>query len=45
MALAFLNFDDAVEIRLGVAPPLLDLALQDFVVGRVDVIVERRRSA
>ena len=38
---ALFDLDDAIEFGFGVAPAFLDLALDDFVVGRVDVIVER----
>jgi hypothetical protein len=38
---ALLDLDDAVEIVLGVTPAFLDLALDQLVIGGVDVMIER----
>ena len=40
--LALLDLDDLVEVGFRVALAGLDLALDQLVVGRVDVLVERR---
>ena len=42
--LAFLDFDDPVEVRFVVELSGLDLALDHRVVRRVDVLVQRRRN-
>jgi hypothetical protein len=42
IALPLLDLDGTVELRLAVAFARLDLAFDDLVVRRVDVVVERR---
>ena len=44
MRFALLDLDDLVEVGFRVALPGFDLALDQRVVGRVDVLVERRRD-
>src|SRR6185437_10720298 len=41
LLLALLDLDDPVEVAFGVAPAALHLALDQRVVGRIDVLVER----
>jgi len=38
----FLDLDDLIEVRFGVTLPGFDLPLDQLVVGRVDIVVERR---
>ena len=42
VVLALPDLDDAVEVVLGVAPALFDLALDDLVIRRVDVVIQGR---
>ncbi len=42
MRFPFLDFNDLIEVRFGVTLPGFDLTLDQLVVGRVDIVVERR---
>jgi len=41
---ALFDFDDAIEIGFNVAPANLDFAFDQFIVGRINIFVERRRN-